>query len=106
MYSPVAGAPNHHQMTSENDKPQPIHTADSTAASLVLISCASRCTTSRSISSSVTMMPSSAAQCQNSTSSSTKLPVESSAASTTLETSDIRARLPVVPVEQYATISP
>ena len=55
-------------MTPVNATPMLIHTADSMAASLMVMTCAVRCTSSRSTTTSVTMKPSSANQCHGSTS--------------------------------------
>ena len=82
MYSPLACAPNHHQITPVNATPHDTHTADSIAASLVVASCASRWKTSRSTSSIATISASSAPHCHRCTSSSTKFPSPLAAATT------------------------
>ncbi len=60
MYSPPAAAPNHQMITPVKATPMLIQTADSMAASFVCTSWASRCTTSRSTSSSAKISASNA----------------------------------------------
>src|SRR3954452_4831436 len=79
MYSPPAAPPNHQITTNMNPTPTEIQAADSIAASLVLISWASRWNTRRSISSRPTMRPSRTIHCQLWTVTSTKLPLRSAA---------------------------
>src|SRR6478736_10360655 len=79
MYSPPAAPPNHQITTNMNPTPTEIQAADSIAASLVLISWASRWNTRRSTSSRPTMRPSRTIHCQGWTVTSTKLPLRSAA---------------------------